>query len=97
MQTAIPSTTYRSGGILAEFSMKILVIGGGGREHAIIWKLNQSPLVKEIYCAPGNAGIGKIAKNVNISSDNIERLVEFSLETGINLTIVGPEAPLVSE
>lgn len=95
MQTAIPPTTYRSGGILAEFSMKILVIGGGGREHAIIWKLNQSPLVKEIYCAPGNAGIGKIAKNVNISSDNIERLVEFSLETGINLTIVGPEAPLV--
>ena len=75
--------------------MKVLVIGGGGREYAIIWKLNQSPLVKEIYCAPGNAGIGKIAKNIDISSDNTEGLVEFSLGTGIDLTIVGPEAPLV--
>lgn len=75
--------------------MKILVIGGGGREHAIIWKLNQSPLVKEIYCAPGNAGIGKIAKNVDISLDNIEKLVEFSREIDIDLTVVGPEEPLV--
>ncbi len=75
--------------------MKVLVIGSGGREHAIIWKLNQSPLVKEIYCAPGNAGIGKIAKNIDIMADNIEGLIEFSLETGIDLTIVGPEAPLV--
>ena len=75
--------------------MKILVVGGGGREHAIIWKLNQSPSVKEIYCAPGNAGIGKIAKNVGISSNNIEKLVEFSREIGIDLTIVGPEEPLV--
>ncbi len=75
--------------------MNILVIGGGGREHAIIWKLNQSPLVKEIYCAPGNAGIGKIAKNVDISSNNIEKLVEFSREMKIDLTIVGPEEPLV--
>ena len=75
--------------------MKILVIGGGGREHAIIWKLNQSSSVKEIYCAPGNAGIGEIAKNIDISSDNIEKLVEFSMEMSIDLTIVGPEAPLV--
>ena len=75
--------------------MNILVVGGGGREHAIIWKLNQSPLVKEIYCAPGNAGIGKIAKNVDISSNNIEKLVEFSREMKIDLTIVGPEEPLV--
>lgn len=74
--------------------MKILVVGGGGREHAIIWKLNQSPSVKEIYCAPGNAGIGEIAKNVDISSNNIEKLVEFSREIGIDLTIVGPEEPL---
>ncbi|MCK9268279.1 MAG: phosphoribosylamine--glycine ligase [Alkaliphilus sp.] len=75
--------------------MKILVVGGGGREHAIIWKLNQSPSVKEIYCAPGNVGIGEIAKNVGISSNNIEKLVEFSREIGIDLTIVGPEEPLV--
>lgn len=75
--------------------MKILVVGGGGREHAIIWKLNQSPLVKEIYCAPGNAGIGTIAKNVDISSDDTEKLIKFSRETGIDLTVVGPEEPLV--
>ncbi|HZK56702.1 MAG TPA: phosphoribosylamine--glycine ligase [Clostridia bacterium] len=75
--------------------MKILVVGGGGREHAIIWKLNQSPLVKEIYCAPGNAGIGAIAKNVDIPSDNIEKLIEFSREICIDLTVVGPEEPLV--
>ncbi len=74
--------------------MKILVVGGGGREHAIIWKLNQSSLVKKIYCAPGNAGIGEVAKNVDISSDNIEKLVEFSREMKIDLTIVGPEDPL---
>lgn len=74
--------------------MKILVVGGGGREHAIIWKLNQSQSAREIYCAPGNAGIGEIAKNVDISSDNIEKLVEFSREMKIDLTIVGPEDPL---
>ena len=72
--------------------MKILVVGGGGREHAIIWKLNQSPLVKKIYCAPGNAGIGKL-QNIDISSDNIEKLVEFSREMGIDLTIVGQKNP----
>lgn len=76
--------------------MKVLVIGGGGREHTLIWKLKQSPLVKEIYCAPGNAGTGKIAKNVDISSNNIEKLVEFSREMKIDLTIVGPEEPLVN-
>ncbi|ABR47146.1 phosphoribosylamine--glycine ligase [Alkaliphilus metalliredigens QYMF] len=75
--------------------MKVLVIGNGGREHAIIWKLNQSPDVKEIFCAPGNPGIGKIAKNVDIDPDDIQKLVEFSREINIDLTIVGPEAPLV--
>ena len=76
--------------------MKILVIGNGGREHAIIWKLKQSPLVEEIYCAPGNPGIGQIAKVVDIGIDEIEKLVEFSREIKIDFTIVGPEAPLVS-
>ena len=75
--------------------MKILVIGSGGREHAIVWKLKQSPLVTEIFCAPGNAGIGKIAKNVDISSNHIDKLVEFAVENKIDLTIVGPEDPLV--
>lgn len=75
--------------------MNILVVGGGGREHALIWKLRQSDRVKEIYCAPGNAGIGSIAKNVDIAPDNIDKLVEFSREMKIDLTIVGPEDPLV--
>lgn len=75
--------------------MKVLVIGSGGREHTLVWKLNQSPLVTEIFCAPGNVGTGKIAKNVDISSGNIEKLVEFSREINIDLTIVGPEEPLV--
>jgi len=75
--------------------MKVLVIGSGGREHTLVWKLNQSPSVTEVFCAPGNAGIGKIAKNVDISSSNIEKLVEFSREMKIDMTIVGPEEPLV--
>ncbi len=75
--------------------MKILVIGSGGREHALIWKLNQSSLVDEIFCAPGNAGIGKIAKNIDISYNNIDKLIEFCKNNNIDLTIVGPEAPLV--
>lgn len=76
--------------------MKVLVVGNGGREHTIVWKLNQSPLVTEIYCAPGNPGIGEIAKNVEISSEDIEKLVDFSQEMSIDMTIVGPEVPLVS-
>ncbi len=76
--------------------MKILVIGGGGREHALVWKLRQSPQVSEIYCAPGNPGIAKLAKCVNIKVEEIVSLVEFSREIGIDMTIVGPELPLVS-
>ncbi len=76
--------------------MKVLVVGGGGREHTIVWKLSQSPLVRKIYCAPGNPGIGELAENVEISSDDIGGLVNFSREMSIDLTIVGPEAPLVA-
>lgn len=76
--------------------MKVLVIGNGGREHAIIWKLKESPLVTDIYCAPGNPGIGQIAKLVDIGVNDIEKLVEFSREINIDMTIVGPEVPLVS-
>lgn len=75
--------------------MKILVIGSGGREHTIIWKLSKSPMVKEIYCAPGNPGISDLAKCVDIKPEEIEKLVEFSREINIDLAIVGPEAPLV--
>ncbi len=74
--------------------MKILVIGSGGREHALVWKISQSPLVKEIYCAPGNAGISEIAENVNIESINITGLIEFAIKNSIDLTVVGPELPL---
>ncbi len=75
--------------------MKILVVGGGGREHTLCWKLEQSERVEKIYCAPGNAGIANIAELVDIGSNDIEDLVEFALEEEIDLTIVGPEEPLV--
>jgi len=74
--------------------MKLLVVGGNGREHAICWKINQSPKVSKIYCAPGNAGISKIAECVNIDISNIEGLKTFASQNNIDLTIVGPELPL---
>ncbi len=74
--------------------MKVLVIGSGGREHAIVWKLKQSPKVTEVYCAPGNAGINKIANGVNIKADDIEGLLNFVKGNNIELTVVGPEVPL---
>lgn len=77
-----------------ENAMKILVVGGGGREHAICWKLAQSKLVEKIYCAPGNPGIAKVAECVNININEIDILADFAQSTGIGLTIVGPEAPL---
>jgi len=75
--------------------MQVLVIGAGGREHAMVWKIKQSPLVKKIYCAPGNAGTGEIAQNIAIAADDIESLLEFALQKKIGLTVVGPEQPLV--
>ncbi|MCK4240265.1 MAG: phosphoribosylamine--glycine ligase, partial [Candidatus Atribacteria bacterium] len=74
--------------------MKVLVIGSGGREHTLIWKINQSPKVSKIYCAPGNAGISKLAQCINIDADSIEKLVDFAQEEKIDLTVVGPELPL---
>jgi phosphoribosylamine---glycine ligase len=75
--------------------MKVLVIGSGGREHTIIWKLKQSSKVEKIYCAPGNAGIADIAECVDIKSYDINALLEFAKQNMIDLTIVGPERPLV--
>ncbi len=74
--------------------MKILVVGGGGREHAIIWKLKQSSLVSKIFAAPGNAGISLIAESVDIKADNINGLADFAKKNNIDLTVVGPELPL---
>ena len=74
--------------------MKILVIGSGGREHALIWKIAQSKKVAKIFCAPGNPGIAEIAECVNIKADDIEELKAFAIKEGIDLTVVGPEKPL---
>ncbi|MDY0256742.1 phosphoribosylamine--glycine ligase [Gudongella oleilytica] len=75
--------------------MRILVIGSGGREHALCWKLSQSELIEELYCAPGNGGTSSVATNVGIAANDIDRLLEFAQENEIDLTIVGPEEPLV--
>lgn len=74
--------------------MKVLVIGGGGREHALVWKLAQSPRVTKIFCAPGNAGIEGLAECVQIAVEDIKGFTEFALREAIDLTVVGPEAPL---
>ncbi len=74
--------------------MKVLVIGNGGREHAICWKLQQSPLVFKIYCCPGNAGTAEIAENITIDCDVIEEIADFAEQNQIDLTVVGPEAYL---
>lgn len=75
--------------------MKVLVIGQGGREHVLVWKLSQSPLVDKVFCAPGNAGTAKDGTNVEIPSSDIKGLIRFAKNEKIDLTIPGPEAPLV--
>lgn len=75
--------------------MRVLVVGGGGREHALAWKLQQSPLVREIFVAPGNGGTADIATNVAIKDDDIPALVSFAEEKKIDLVVAGPELPLV--
>jgi phosphoribosylamine--glycine ligase len=74
--------------------MKVLVVGGGGREHALVWKIAQSPKVTKIYCAPGNAGISEQATIVPIKANDLNSLLEFSVKEKIDLTVVGPEDPL---
>ena len=75
--------------------MKILVIGSGGRESTFVWKLSQSDKVTEIYCAPGNAGTACYGENIDIAETEFDRLIEFAQEKNIDLTIIGPEQPLV--
>lgn len=76
--------------------MNILMIGNGGREHALVWKIKQSPLVKKIFCIPGNSGTADIATNVEINTNDFKALIQFAKENKIELTVVGPEAPLVA-
>ena len=74
--------------------MKVLVVGGGGREHALVWKIAQSPAVKKVYCAPGNAGIAQMAECLSISAEDVKSLTDRAEKERIDLTVVGPEAPL---
>ncbi|MFQ5580235.1 MAG: phosphoribosylamine--glycine ligase, partial [Nitrospiria bacterium] len=74
--------------------MKILVVGGGGREHALVWKIAQSPRVTHLFCAPGNAGMAALAECVDLKADNVGGLLRFAKEKEIDLTVVGPEIPL---
>ena len=76
--------------------MNILVIGSGGREHALVWKLRQSPRVDKLYCAPGSAGIRQQAEPVDIGAGEIEKLADFAAREAVDLTVVGPEQPLVA-
>ena len=78
--------------------MRVLIVGSGGREHALAWKAKQSNLVTEIYVAPGNGGTAreKNINNVDIDAEDIEKLSKFALGNSIDLTIVGPEVPLVN-
>lgn len=91
------SRTFFKLGIRKDYNMDILIIGNGGREHALAWKVAQSPLADKVFVAPGNAGTALEHKveNVNISATDIPALVKFAQDKQIGLTIVGPEAPLV--
>ncbi|MCL0094216.1 phosphoribosylamine--glycine ligase family protein, partial [Dehalococcoidia bacterium] len=74
--------------------MRILVIGSGGREHALVWKLAQSSRVRDIYAAPGNGGTAELAHNLDVSPTDIESLIKVACDKGIDLAVIGPESPL---
>ena len=74
--------------------MKILLVGSGGREHALAWKISQSPLLTKLYCAPGNPGTAALAENVPLADSDVQGLASFAAERGIDLTVIGPELPL---
>lgn len=73
--------------------MKVLILGAGGREHALAWKIAQSQILNELYIAPGNGGTASIGDNVPVSPDDFERIKQLVLEKGIDMVVVGPEAP----
>src|SRR5688500_14921094 len=74
--------------------MKVLVVGKGGREHALVWKLAQSPRVERVFCAPGNAGTALDGQNVNIDQNDFDALIRYAKKEKIGLTVIGPEEPL---
>ena len=74
--------------------MRVLVVGGGGREHALVWRLRQGRTLERLWCAPGNAGIAALAECVPIAPDDVAGLVRFAREQGVDMTVVGPELPL---
>ncbi|MCW8835350.1 MAG: phosphoribosylamine--glycine ligase [Rhodospirillales bacterium] len=76
--------------------MKVLVVGGGGREHALCWAIAKSPKCKKLYCAPGNAGIAEVAECVDIGAEDVDAVLDFARKQAIDFVIVGPEAPLVA-
>ncbi|MGZ5553251.1 MAG: phosphoribosylamine--glycine ligase, partial [Chthoniobacterales bacterium] len=76
--------------------MKILVVGSGGREHALAWKVRQSRRVSELFCAPGNAGTDSLGENVSIAANDLPKLVRFAKENRIDLTVIGPDDPLAA-
>ena len=76
--------------------MKILVVGNGGREHALAWKIAQSPRANRVYVAPGNAGTAADAENVQIAATDVPKLLEFARQNKIDFTVIGPEAPLAA-
>jgi len=78
------------------FYLRVLIVGGGGREHTLAWKIAQSPVLDKLYCAPGNPGIARTAELVEIAADDQAGLKKWALENKIDLTVIGPEAPLVS-
>ena len=75
--------------------MKVLLLGSGGREHALAWKMVQSPKLEKLYVAPGNAGTAEIAENVAIAVNDFQAIADFIAENGIRMLVVGPEDPLV--
>ncbi len=76
--------------------MRVLVVGSGGREHALAWKIARSPLVRKVSCAPGNPGTGRVAENVPIRADDVDGICRWAASAGVDLVVVGPEAPLVA-
>src|ERR1700730_14946058 len=76
--------------------MNVLLIGSGGREHALGWAISASPLLNKLYCAPGNAGIAEVAACVDIGIDDYPAIIRFCIDYKIDLVVVGPEAPLVA-
>src|SRR3982751_6115661 len=78
------------------WGMRILVVGSGGREHALAWKLQQSPEVEQIFCAPGNAGTALLGENVAVPTGDLSGLARFAKQNRVGLTVVGPDDPLAA-